>query len=213
MNSAKRIRPRLIIPNRPKERPTHNLDNFGAEKFQEKGLIRNSYFNGLGRHVAQLQRVTFKFCKVGGNAKGLRDFIETDIVNFCRTNPGIAVYLKPRFKPTPIMIAEYLNGTRHWMNISNMETLHIKEWLDFHVTRSGQPILKILKPEHTDWPSIQGVWTPFLHVPPEMNTASFPLESRGRAREPFLSATQQLIRLQEQVHNLHILKEHKSTNE
>jgi large subunit ribosomal protein L43 len=208
-----RIRPRLIIPNLPKERPTFNMDSFGPERWQRQGFIRNSYFNGLGRFVPQLQRVTFKFCKIGGSNKGLRDFIEHDIVNFCRDNPGVAVYLKPRFKPTPIMISEYLNGTRHWLNIKDMERLHIKEWLDFHLTRSGQPIQKFLKTQHTDWPSIQGVWTPFLHVPPELNVSDFPVESRGRARQQFVSATQQLLRLQDQVHNLHILKEHKSSQE
>jgi len=157
--------------------------------------------------------VTLKFCKIGGNARGLREFIELDVVNFCRKNPGIVVYLKPRFKPTPVMVSEYLDGSRHWLNIRNMERLHIKEWLDFYVSRSGQPIQKFIKPNHTDWPSVQGVWTPFLNVPPEMNVAELPVESRGKAREPHISASEQLLRLQDQVDNLHILKEHPSQKE
>lgn len=210
---ASKIRPRIIIPNQPTVKPPHNLSSFGPIRDQRSGYIKNAYFNGLGRFVSQLQRVTFKFSKTGGSAKGLRDFIELDIVNFCRKNPGIAVYLKPRRKPTPIMLSEYLNGSRHWMNVKDMDRPHIVEWLDFHVTRSGIPIQRYIKPHQSYWPSVQGNWTPFLYVPPEINVAEFPLESRAKAREPFPSATDQLLHLQEQVHNLHILKEHPSDKE
>lgn len=36
------------------------------------------------RYVPQLQRITFKFSKHGGISKGVRDFIQEDVVDFAR---------------------------------------------------------------------------------------------------------------------------------
>lgn len=38
----------------------------------------------IGRYVPQLQRITLKFSKHGGISKGMRDFIQEDIVDFSR---------------------------------------------------------------------------------------------------------------------------------
>lgn len=211
-SGLRKIPAKLVVP-KPPERPNYNLfyDAFGTSHTQASGFIKNTYFSGLGRFVCQLQRMTIKFSKYGGNAKGVRDFIEHDIVDFARANPGVALYLKPRRKQTPVLIAEYLNGSRHWFSMHNFTRDELKQWLDFYVNRSGAPIQRFRKPHHTDWPSIQGVWTPFVNVPPEMNVTEWPNEERGRLNAPKPTATEQLIRLQEQIGSLHILKEHPST--
>ena len=63
--------------------------------------------NGLGRFIPQLMRITIKFCKESPHSTGIREFIEKDIVEFAKKNPGTAIYLKPRRHRTPVVVAEY----------------------------------------------------------------------------------------------------------
>jgi hypothetical protein len=41
-------------------------------------------------------------------------------------------------------------------------------------TRSGCLIVRLLQPQHTDNPSIQGVWNPFLNKEPSITVTEFP---------------------------------------
>jgi len=191
-----------------------NMESFGTDRSQKAGYVQNAYYNGFGRYVCQLARITFKFSKHGGSSKGIRDFIETDIVDFSRSNPGIVVYLKPRRKPTPVMICEYLNGTQHWMNLNKFNRDEMVSWLDYYVTRSGIPIQRFIKGHRTDWPTVQGVWTPFLNLPPELNKSSFPNQERAEWKLPLPSASEQLLRMIEENKNESgnlIIKKHPST--
>jgi large subunit ribosomal protein L43 len=139
--------------------------------------------------------VTIKFSKTGGSSKGIRDIIETEIVDFSRKNPGIVVYLKPRMKPTPVMVCEYLNGTRHWQILHKFGRDEIMAWLDYYVTRSGDPVKRYRKPCHTDWPSVQGVWNPFLNIPTALNVTPFPVPGRSQVLPQKVTATEQLLEM------------------
>ena len=95
--------------------------------FMPSGFIRTPLKNGLGRFVPQLQRITLKFCKSHGGSRGVRynfyshyinvlnfifvslfrDFIESDLMDFAKKNPGTVVYLKPRRHRSACMVAEY----------------------------------------------------------------------------------------------------------
>lgn len=75
--------------------------------FMKSGFIRAPLQNGLGRYIGQLQRITLKFCKNNGSSKGMRDFIENDLVDFAKANPGVVVYVKPRRHRTAVVVAEY----------------------------------------------------------------------------------------------------------
>lgn len=161
-----------------------------------------------------MNRITFKFGKIGGASRGVREFIETDLVNFSRENPGVAIYLKPRMSENPVLKAEYLNGSTHWFSLRLMNKMEVVQWLDFHVTKSGERVKRYRKPHHTDWPSVQGVWTPFLNLPSELNVQSFPNQERGEKKAKFISATEQLLKLQEEGDvSPHILQEHKDGNQ
>lgn len=160
-----------------------------------------------------MNRITFKFGKVGGGSRGVREFIETDLVNFSRSNPGIAIYLKPRMSESPVIVAEYLNGSRHWFSLRTMNKMEVTEWIDFHVNKSGERVKRYRKYHQTEWPSVQGVWTPFLNLPSELNVQSFPNQERGERKSKYLSATDQLLELQEEGDaSPHIIEEHKTEN-
>lgn len=95
-----------------------NLLNFVSKTFPLQGArqsstsqpaeyINTNLENGLGRYVCQLQRVTFKFCKEHPASRGIREFIENDLVDFAKKNPGTVVYLQPRRHRKPKVFAEY----------------------------------------------------------------------------------------------------------
>lgn len=63
--------------------------------------------NGVGRYIKQLQRVTIKFCKSHGCSRGVREFIEHDLLEFAKANPGVVIYAKPRRHKGPVLSAEY----------------------------------------------------------------------------------------------------------
>lgn len=74
---------------------------------QPAEYISTTLANGVGRYVCQLQRITFKFCKEHPSSRGIREFIENDLVDFARKNPGIVVYLQPKRHRKPKLFAEY----------------------------------------------------------------------------------------------------------
>lgn len=75
--------------------------------FLKSGFIRAPLQNGVGRYIGQLQRLTIKFCKNHGSSKGVREFIENNLVDFAKANPGVVVYVKPRRHRGPVIVAEY----------------------------------------------------------------------------------------------------------
>lgn len=74
---------------------------------QPSEFISTNLENGLGRYVCQLQRVTFKFCKENPGSRGIREFVENDLVDFAKNNPGVVVYLQPKRHRRPKIFAEY----------------------------------------------------------------------------------------------------------
>ncbi|KAM7300144.1 39S ribosomal protein L43, mitochondrial [Ixodes scapularis] len=159
------------------------------------GYIKTTLNNGVGRYVCQLQRLTFKFCKTHGSSRGLREYIEKELVDFARQNPGIVVYLKPRRHRDPVVVAEYLNGERDTMRVADQSSAELVKWIEYLRTRSGMPIVRLRKFAHTDHPSIQGFWTPFTNRPTELNLEEFPSERLSKFVSVFPTATEQLQQL------------------
>ena len=92
--------------------------------FLRRGLINANapLKNGLGRFIPQLMRITIKFCKESPTSQGVREFIERDIVEFAKQNPGSAIYLKPRRHRSPVIVAEYRKFYND--NISRQKHFH-----------------------------------------------------------------------------------------
>nr|BAH72256.1 ACYPI004785 [Acyrthosiphon pisum] len=90
-----------------------------SSRFTPRGFPRVPLQNGIGRYICQLKRVTLRFCKSSGSSRGIRDFIETDLVSFAQDHPGTALYLKPRRHKSPSFVAEYLNGEREVISCHN----------------------------------------------------------------------------------------------
>ncbi|KAH9401268.1 39S ribosomal protein L43, mitochondrial [Tyrophagus putrescentiae] len=161
------------------------------------GYIRNAYYNGVGRYVCQLQRLTIKFCKNSQSSRGVRDYVENGLLDFSRQNPGVALYIKPRHHRSPVITADYLNGQTQWMSIRNFSSTEIQWWLETLRTRSGYELSQLITNNNVLTPSVQGVWTPFLNRPTNLLGKRFPDEERSAHQPGQPSASQQLIDLME----------------
>ncbi|XKL59893.1 hypothetical protein PGB90_000909 [Kerria lacca] len=159
------------------------------------GFPRLPLKNGIGRVVCQLKRITIKFCKSSGSSQGVRNFIELDLLDFTNNNPEVVIYLKPRRHHSPVVISEYLNGERHYMNFHNFTRDNTNKWLNFLRTRVGIKTIRFRKLQHTELPSIQGVWSPFTNKSPELNITSFPNEKFLQPKHLPESATERLRKM------------------
>jgi len=168
--------------------------------FLKTGLINANapLKNGLGRFIPQLMRITIKFCKESPHSTGVREFIEKDIVEFAKKNPGTAIYLKPRRHRTPVVVAEYLNGEKLWQGLNREDYDVVSEWIDYYKNHSGKNYLVQKKYEYTENPTIQGMWHPFVNVEPEIATAKFPVDELSKPFGLQKTASQHLKELFEQ---------------
>ncbi|XP_065583235.1 large ribosomal subunit protein mL43-like, partial [Artemia franciscana] len=125
------------------------------------------------------------------------DFIQSDLLDYAKNNPGVVVYLKPRRHRSPRVIAEYLNGHRELISLDDFSKEDVYRWSEYLRMREGMPPMRFIKPQRTDNPSIQGPWTPFTHEAPEINLAKIPSEELGRAHNLPPTATEIILEMQE----------------
>ncbi|XP_012255942.1 39S ribosomal protein L43, mitochondrial [Athalia rosae] len=163
--------------------------------FMKSGFPRAALNNGIGRYVCQLQRITIKFCKHHGDSRGVREFLEYDLVNFAKENPGVVVYVKPRRHKTPVLCAEYLNGEKHSIYCKKYTVEEVNKWIGLLRSQSGDTSdFRLRKMWHTDHPSIQGPWTPFTFRDPALNLVQFPDAELSKEKyEP--TATDRLLEI------------------
>ncbi|KAM5271979.1 large ribosomal subunit protein mL43 [Ctenodactylus gundi] len=121
--------------------------------------------NGLGRYVQQLQRLSFSLSRDAPSSRGAREFVEQEVVDFARRNPGVVIYVNPRPCSVPRVVAEYLNGSVREESIHGKSVEEITALVQKLADQSGLEVIRIRKPFHTDNPSIQGQWHPFTNKP------------------------------------------------
>ncbi|XP_033102732.1 39S ribosomal protein L43, mitochondrial-like [Anneissia japonica] len=142
------------------------------------GFLQSVLQNGVGRYVCQLQRITLQFSKTSASSKGARDYIEQEVIDFANKHPEVVLYVTPHNKYIhPRLVAEYLNGSRNVISISNFDIDQVKEAVELARCQSGREILRTRKPWQTYTPSIQGVWNPFLNKPTNLNIRTVPSDS------------------------------------
>ncbi|EFB27627.1 hypothetical protein PANDA_001745 [Ailuropoda melanoleuca] len=121
--------------------------------------------NGLGRYVQQLQRLSFSLSRDAPSSRGAREFVEREVADFARRNPGVVIYVNSRPCCVPRVVAEYLNGAVREESIHCKSVEEIATLVQKLADQSGLEVIRIRKPFHTDSPSIQGQWHPFTNKP------------------------------------------------
>lgn len=125
-----------------------------------------------------------------------RDFLENQLLDFSTKNPGVVVYVKPRRHRQPVIVGEYLNGDRHWLCVRSFTEEQLTKWIDLMRTQNmNSSAVRMRKHWHTDWPSIQGAWTPFTHQHPELTGATFPNPKFSKPLDQEQTATEKLLEL------------------
>lgn len=120
-------------------------------------------------------------------------------MDYAKENPSVVVYVKPRRHRTPVIVAEYLNGDRQWINCRNHSDEEITKWLQVLKTQNeDHTATRYRKMWHTDQPSIQGVWTPYTQKNPTLNLVQFPEESLAEPLDREETATEKLIKLMQE---------------
>ncbi|KAM4703484.1 large ribosomal subunit protein mL43 isoform 2-T2 [Rhinophrynus dorsalis] len=102
-----------------------------------------------------------------------REFIEEKVVDFAKQNPGVVLYVSPKQCRVPKLVAEYLNGTVKEEAINSKTADEVAQLVQKMANQSGLDIIRIRKPYHTDSPSIQGQWHPFINKPSSLNVKAF----------------------------------------
>ncbi|XP_070539914.1 large ribosomal subunit protein mL43-like [Ptychodera flava] len=149
-----------------------------TSRSQPSAFLRSVLQNGVGRYICQLKRITFQFCKHSGQSRGVRDYIENDLVDFARKNPGVVVYVQPHQKyAQPTLVAEYLNGNLRKVEALKMSKDEIKTKVELLRAQSGLDVVRMRKPMHTDNPTIQGLWNPFTNKASHLNIETFPTKN------------------------------------
>lgn len=144
-----------------------------------------------------------------------REFIENDLIDFARKNPGVVVYLQPKRHRLPKIFAEYcikfyiktiymkksnwfsikVNGSTQTLNLNEHSRDQLVRWLEFMRTRKGDTLVRLLKKQKTHNPSIQGVWTPFTNKSQQLSVESFPSAKLNVPLEAEKTATEKILDL------------------
>lgn len=68
-----------------------------------------------------------------------------------------------------------MNSDRQWLEVANYSREDVVKWMELLRTQFHDgPSLRLRKLWHTEFPSIQGPWTPFLFRNPMLNLTQFP---------------------------------------
>lgn len=79
------------------------------------------------------------------------------------------------------------------MPLANQRADEICKWVELMKTRSGVEIVRLRKTWHTDNPSIQGMWHPFLNKDTSLNVKTFPDKQHYQYVQSEQSATDSLL--------------------
>ncbi|XP_051883673.1 39S ribosomal protein L43, mitochondrial isoform X2 [Pristis pectinata] len=102
-----------------------------------------------------------------------REYIEEGVIDFARQNPGIVLYVTEKKCHVPKLVGEYLNGAVREESLSSKTAREVAQLIQKMATQSGLDKIRIRKPYHTDSPSVQGQWNPFINKPTALNLQDF----------------------------------------
>uniref|UniRef100_A0A0N4ZKT2 Large ribosomal subunit protein mL43 n=1 Tax=Parastrongyloides trichosuri TaxID=131310 RepID=A0A0N4ZKT2_PARTI len=166
--------------------------NFG---FRLEGVPTIPNNNGVSTYIPQLHRVTLRFCKQNEASSGVRSFIKYHLNEFATKNPSVVVYTTPARQTVPTIRAEYGNGRTVHINIKSFTLEQVSQHMYYILSRSGEPIEKLISKQTSIQPSIQGEWNPFTFRESEQNISELPDDKFSKFLFPKQSATEYIKNL------------------
>mmetsp|Transcript_9897 Transcript_9897/g.16281 ORF Transcript_9897/g.16281 Transcript_9897/m.16281 type:complete len:133 (-) Transcript_9897:149-547(-) len=125
------------------------------------------------RGVWQLKRLTIFYCSRGGSSRGAREYIDTRLVDFAKSNPQLQIIAAIRNGRHPFVHGEYVNDFIKTDGIKNLTQGEIHEKIMSLRDGFGQKGSKLATNTITKHPSIQGIWYPGLEkvLAPQQNAS------------------------------------------
>jgi large subunit ribosomal protein L43 len=117
------------------------------------------------RGVMQLTKLRLVYCEYGGSSAAVRDYIGSGkIIEWAKDHPHVKVSVEVRNGNHPFVEGEYRSGKPKQVTVKNETQGQLRKVMDMLQNSSGRKITKLRKPVITATPSVQGVWTPMLHL-------------------------------------------------
>jgi large subunit ribosomal protein L43 len=110
--------------------------------------------------VLQLQRILVRYCDLGGSSRGVRGFVQSELVDFARSVPHAQVVTEIRRNRHPILRADYLEGTPRTVGVKNHSPAEILNVAKGLRDTTGRRVVRLSEPVISKNPSIQGIWDP-----------------------------------------------------
>ena len=86
-----------------------------------------------------------------------------------------------------------VNGRRETMEMSGKEPEEICKWTEHMRGRSGVQIVRLLRNNHTETPSTQGIWHTFMFRDSETALAKFPNPEYSAVKNTGKTATDHVL--------------------
>ena len=110
--------------------------------------------------VQQLQRLTIRYCDLGGSSRGMRQYIFDNLIDWAERNPNTEVATEIVRNKHPFVRGEYLSGDPKVICVKNMDPDEIGAFVQRLRDSSGRKMTRIAEPVRSEAMSIQGIWTP-----------------------------------------------------
>lgn len=104
-----------------------------------------------------------------------------------------------------------VNGDKQIIECRNFTKEDITKWLNLLTTQAGNSDnTRLRKLWHTDFPSIQGPWTPFTFKDPSLNLATFPNNKLSKPLDSPESAAEKLLEIFKEQQKLQELEKNRA---
>lgn len=89
-----------------------------------------------------------------------------------------------------------MNGDKQWIMCRNFSRDEITKWMNLLKTQSkNNEGVRLRKLQHTDFPSIQGPWTPYTFKDPTENIVEYPNKELSKPLIHRKTATEELLEI------------------
>ena len=106
----------------------------------------------------QLQRLTVRYCDMGGSSRGTREWIRTLLKPFAEANPQVQCVAGVARGRHPVVQGEYLKGKARVVSLRNKTVRDIDGFVRALRDTNGHKVARFEKPVFSQTPSVQGMW-------------------------------------------------------
>lgn len=72
--------------------------------------------------VRQLKELVIRYSDIDGSSRGIREWIQRDVVKFARENPAITIRTEKKRNHHPFVRGHYENGNSKTICVKNLDT-------------------------------------------------------------------------------------------